>query len=111
MAMLISNKNNFYIGIAADFTYFKIFFRCHRPVIFMSNTFIYICIPTYDCASLFKKLLYSIIMQQYRDTEFLLTNNPDDSIVAVVNAIISRDKLFTQDWQTSTVQSESYLNS
>jgi glycosyltransferase involved in cell wall biosynthesis len=53
--------------------------------IFMSNPFISICIPTYKRAGLFKKLLESIMIQTYRDTEILVNDNsPDDSIEAVV---------------------------
>jgi glycosyltransferase involved in cell wall biosynthesis len=52
---------------------------------FMSNPFISICIPTYKRADLFKKLLDSIIIQTYRDTEILVNDNsPDDSIETVV---------------------------
>jgi hypothetical protein len=60
----------------------------------MSSPFIYICIPTYKPAYLFKKLLYSIIMQ----IAVLVNYSPDDSIEVVVNAFISRDELFNQDW-------------
>jgi glycosyltransferase involved in cell wall biosynthesis len=51
----------------------------------MSNPFISICIPTYKRTGLFKKLLDSIIVQTYRDTEILVNDNsPDDSIEMVV---------------------------
>ncbi len=54
---------------------------------FMSNPFISICIPTYKRADLFKKLLDSIIIQTYRETEILVNDNsPDDSIETVVKA-------------------------
>jgi glycosyltransferase involved in cell wall biosynthesis len=54
---------------------------------FMSNPFISICIPTYKRAGLFQKLLDSILIQTYRDTEILVNDNsPDDSIEAVVKA-------------------------
>jgi glycosyltransferase involved in cell wall biosynthesis len=53
----------------------------------MSNPFISICIPTYKRAGLFQKLLDSILIQTYRDTEILVNDNsPDDSIEAVVKA-------------------------